>query len=247
MSSVSKLGVFECSSCGHLIGRGRLTCSHCGAAAPVKTVLTAGITFYKTINRDFENHHGALSQLLYLSTKINTIFPGNDVTIEIQFENFLDFWQEISARTYSHREVRHVRKSVRLFQSLIKIDKDVSFFRFIAVDGGILYLCEVNTKAESYLSEKKWEAQKARRLREIDRKIRETTSVLGKYRIDLEHKQAKKSELESVIMKWKSESWLERRKTKCVSTERISSEIADLENKMAILNGSLENWEGQKQ
>lgn len=240
MSSMNTLGVHKCESCGHLIGRGRLTCSHCGAAASIKTELTAGIDFYKTINEDFEKYYEALRQLFYYSVNVNTFFSGNDVTAEVQFENFLDFWKEISIRKHtSHGTHESKRDGVRLFKSFIKVSKDVSFFRFIAVDKGILYLCEINAEAKSYLSEKKFEEQKAKQARKTDRKIKELNSILSNYKIDLEYKQAKKLELEEAIKEWKSKSWLERRKTKCVTTEAVITEIAETEKSISKLNSDI--------
>jgi hypothetical protein len=244
---MSTLGVHKCESCGHLIGRGRLTCSHCGAAASIKTELTAGIDFYKTISGDFETHHKALTNLFYYSVNVNTFLSGNDVTAEVQFENFLDFWHEISTRKstrYSfHRERR---EGVRLFQSLIEVSKDVKFFRFIAVDKGILYLCEINSKARNYLDKKAREVRKAEQKRKFDREIRDLNAALDRYRISLEAKQARKLELEEIIEKWKSKPWMERRKTKCTSTKFILSEIAKLEENIMELNTKIavrkEQW-----
>ena len=240
MSSMNTLGVHKCESCGHLIGRGRLTCSHCGAAASIKTELTAGIDFYKTISEGFEKYYDALRQLFYYSVNVNTFFSGNDVTAEVQFENFLDFWKEISVTKHrNYREYKTKRDDVRLFKSYIKVNKDVSFFRFIAVDKGILYLCEINAEAEKYLSEKKFEEQNARRARKTDRKIKELNSILSNHKTDLEYKQAKKLELEESIKEWKSKSWLERRKTKCATTEAVTTEIAETEKNISKLNSDI--------
>lgn len=247
MSSISELGLHKCDSCGHLIGRGRLTCSHCGAAASIKTELTAGIDFYKIIKEDFEQYYDALVDLFDYSTNVNTFFSGNDITAEIQFENFSDFWREISIRVdgrYGHYSKR--REGVRLFRSLIKVSKDVSFFRFIAVDKSILYLCEVNTEARNYLDKKVHKAQQARQKREADRKIKDLNGVLDRYRISLESKQAEKLELEEVIEEWNSKSWMGRLRTACASTKIVSSEIAKLEENIMELNAEIAVREDQR-
>lgn len=80
--------------------------------------------------------------------------------------------------------------------------------------------------------------------READKKIKDLKSALDRYKISLESKQAKKVELEEVIEEWKSKSWIERRRTECVSTKLISSEIAKLEENIMELNAKIAVREG---
>jgi len=227
MTSVSEIGLSKCESCGHLIDRGRLTCRNCGAVSPVKQVIT-NIDFYKTIRFEAWKYLSVLRQLHDSATEVD-VFIANDVLGEAHMSDFKKFWKSISLTQKSGAWRNDVwtslRVDVKLFKTLIEIDKNMSFYRFVAIQDNFLTVCEINIKAGEYLDNRAVEERIERDIRGFERSIEEDEKEIVKQEALLEVQNAERLEVLAKIDEWHKLSWFKKRKERCLSIQALNQKI----------------------
>lgn len=153
--SISEISIHKCTSCGHNIARGRLTCNNCGAASPLGDgeSLCNYDYYLECDKRGVERLSEVLNNLYSFATKVTNFYSGNEVTGEAKMNDFEQYYSEITKIQkggWARSNYRILEPTIRLFMTHHVINKDTAFDRFIAIEDGVLMICEINSIARMY-------------------------------------------------------------------------------------------------
>jgi hypothetical protein len=236
--SITETSIYKCESCGHLIERGRLICKNCGAAAPIQEIIS-DINFYENVcPYDAFKYKMALTYLDEWAVLADR-FIASGLLGEVHISDFLAYWialTEKKLRGYgSHLEWnQEFRKNVKLFKTYIPIDNELKFYRYVAIDDGIAYICEINEKAWECISDMNFEYDRQRDIKYIENKIKELKNVITSELENLRKNQIVLNEINSQIEERNKKSFIYKMKNKkpnvtelLKSIDRIKIFLAD--------------------
>jgi len=159
--SMSDIGIYKCEACGHNIARGRLTCANCGSASPLGVGESiCDYDFYLSLAEDaspetLRNLEACIDILHDFATPVAAIYSGNEVVAEVKINDFHRFYDKFCSHSkHYYKKYTVLKEGVVLYVTHHVVDKDTSFDRFVAIESGIITVCEINSDASFYIQAK---------------------------------------------------------------------------------------------
>jgi len=236
--SMTEESLHKCTSCGHQIGRGRLTCQNCGAPSSTNSVIVGNIMAYKNIwIQASEEYYKALRYMDKLAVLSDRVLGGSDITLETQISDIKTFWNLVGEiwKEGRYEEAPVLRENTRLFKTHHKIDDKISFNRYTAICDGVIYVCEVESGAYEYLQKEtevyRLEERLSRGKRDLGdyhKKIDDITDSISKINIELSGCNLELEELEIDLAVWRDSSWFAKKKTVKPDTTKFVDKFKNL-------------------
>jgi len=231
--SISEMSIHKCTSCGHNIARGRLTCNNCGAASPLgdSESLCNYDHYLECDESGAERLTKLLDDLYSFATKVTEFYSGNEVTGEAKMNNFEHYYSKITTTersTWARGSYSILKPTIRLFMTHHVIDKDTAFDRFIAIEDGVLMICEINSIARMYfeaiidVKDNLYNLSRKRQHLEMRPARLNELKILAA--ATLKHKDAAAARLllaENRLAKWEKRSWLGRKCHRKPNIEKV--------------------------